>query len=1126
MTEGIWNLKVWTVDDAGNTCADGTIFSKTLYVDETKPEIVNNGVLIEQINTSLWAAVGNFLTFGNFFKEAIQITVQVKDVTSGPATLYYQVTSTYEEPKISSFDKENNAISVKDITDGVGTATLTFDIDSSDLTKLLDGYIWVYAVDEAGNASDPIALKVSTSGEDVTYWMIDIASPTITLTLTDSENNERSSSDWFNIANSTKDGTITITPEVIAIIKEGFTDDNVSGINLVTRKLQVYDESAEEYVTYNSADAEVTLYTAEGKTEAAYTQDTEFLTDYYQMDELPDGRYQVVYTVTDNAGNVTPKSVEVLIDITAPTATVDKSEISEDPDNVPQLVTVTPTDATSGVAYVVVTPSDATGGSISTDSEGSDATTTALTLEPEADGNVSFYVCENGTYEIVVYDVAGNPSETYTVTVSIIDTDAPTITGTSPADGAGSGEEGADEAWDYNTTTITVTIQDNNADGLKYVDGSIIINVNGTDYTVPASAVSGLTTPTGTGTDEQGNTVYVYTVTIDLTQAKDDDGNTLTSTTTYTVTDPSTGEVTTVTTDPFLDASTEYTVTIPAEAFTDAATNALEEGTEFSFTTEEAQENDPWMAAKALTSLDLAVWMENEGEYAPNFEYLVIDPGTYDPDSSTTYTVYYGSDEIVDYAAGELKENLVILVPADEAEDCNVTVDVVSLADVSLSVNIDETTYTVTTYVEVEGQEPEEVTKTYTAYIISAEDLNNLQDKYCYIEVTTENYGTTNTYKYLLSLSGVSESTNNQTSADGTETGVTVTPGTMISALRSSLYDVVSSGSEVVLQFIASAPRESVIQDEIAAIKSALSSRWQGRTMFYFDFNVNMVYGNTVEEITEVDLEEYTYTEVDQQTGETVTKIGTRPVDYIELTIEIPSEIQGESAYAVYYYHNGGAYLLGETDDGTGMVVFGADENTLVIQTWQYCVYAITGKVITSSGSSGSSDSGSSSDTVYVTNTVTETVTRYVPTSGKKGSTTVAANDADDTTKTSPQTDGTGDTGTGDEETEEASGGSVCEGIPVGLALINLLFLVGSIMTAEYSTLKQKKKKKIPNDILCMAALILFFVTQPLHGLLAWVDKWTPLFAIIFAVQLVITVIKLKADGEEPEEAQSQNQNA
>ncbi len=1195
LAEGIWTLEVWTRDAATNMSATKTA---TIYVDKTKPVVENSTITVT--NTSTFAKIGNFLTFGNFFNEAIRITVDVTDETSGLYELKYQVGDS------ATVEPTGDYLSA---TVNTESSSAYFEFDTSQAQALLDGYIWVYAVDAAGNESEPFALKAYTGGvEGSDYWMIDTVQPTISLTLTDSNEASRAGT-WFTAV----DETAGTYPVVWANIREGFAEDaNVSGLNLVTRTVLIYNGT-----DYEESIAAVTLYQATNTQE--YTGEDEYVSDHYSMTDLTDGdhdgMYKVIYYVVDNAGNDYTKEIEVNVDTTAANASVDTtcewytnqyvdSIIVKDPQKV---VLSTDDDETnnpgaSGVDYVLVT---AKTGSVGEAKDGSDATT-EITLYPDDDGNVSFYVCENGEYEYVVYDKAGNASVPETISVTNMDTTAPEITETSPADGK--------TDVDYKDPVITVTVLDDSKGTITYdAENPITIEVNGVTYTIDPEDYPDAITINSSGTqakDENGNELYLTddqgepildasgekiplydtTITIDLSKI---DGLTYEQEVEVPVYDPVTGDPvyekdeygnpiratdesgnllyddednpiyvqeTETQTLNCLDADTVYTVTIPEGAFTDEAGNPTAAET-ITFTTAEASEDDPWLEAKTLEDVEIAGIIVDEEDGSTSYDTTNITTSPeFDADTGS-YTLFVAPGAL-DPTLTELAEDLAVIISYDEFVGSEVTVSIKD-ANMTVIASVDYATVTAneSAYVQeipktdedgnpvyktdvngdpiqatdgegkllYEDEEEtipiyEQETEKVVVVTFTADQVNEATaNGFGILEVVTNNHGSKSTYTYVVSVNGISENLTNQASTTGDHGNVeiTVPSGAIVSALNNRISELIGTAqtgfTKLAVQMITTVPRESAITEAVGRIESVWSSsKWNKRQLYYFDFTLNIISNGVVEEVSETD---------ELEDADPNAFIANQ-YKTIPITITLPSELKGYSEYAVFYDHEGVADYFGATDDSeNGIVVLSADGTQLTIYASQFSIYAVTGKTITSSsdtsGSSGSG-SGSSTETVYVTNTVTQTSVTYVPVRSVKGS-----SGSGGTVETTSQTENTGtaakdeeeagDEDIGGEETEEAAAATVCPGIKDGLALINLLMAVFSLMTAEYSTLKQKKKKKIPNDILCIASLLLFFITQPLEGLITRVDEWTPWFVVIFAVQLVITVLKFKSDEEEPE---------
>ncbi|MCD8045324.1 MAG: hypothetical protein LUE90_01480 [Clostridiales bacterium] len=367
--DGVYKVTYDVTDNALNT---GTTTTDELKVDMTLPEIDKTSVEIEEKNDGVFAKALNLLTFGNFFKDEIQITMAVEDETSGANKLYYTVLDDADD--VPDADTEWESVNVEGNRTSGWTATIIF--NAEDTEDLLNGYIWVYAEDVAGNSdyTKAFALKPYTLDDSgSTYWMIDLAEPEITLTMTDSAALGKTASDWYNGDNAVATGESYTYPVVWAVFQEGFdsTSGNVSGINLVTREIQKLSSDGVTYESITAADLEdssqeSTLVGVQNlysdPTEMEYTEEDEHFSDYLKLGDengyfLSDGEYIVLYTLTDNAGNTVEQSITVQIDTIVPEGevTTDLDDLQAEPVNAPQEITVSTSDAMSGVAEVVVT---------------------------------------------------------------------------------------------------------------------------------------------------------------------------------------------------------------------------------------------------------------------------------------------------------------------------------------------------------------------------------------------------------------------------------------------------------------------------------------------------------------------------------------------------------------------------------------------------------------------------------------------------------------------------------------------------------------------------------------------------------------------------------------------------
>ena len=143
LREGENILRVYAKDAAGNEAKEGdqNYIERVLYIDTEMPEI--GEVSFKDSGNNPLEKLIHWLSFGNFFNEAVQVTVPVTDTTSGCETLYY------------SLDGQTREISVKD-----GRASLEIPMDTN-------ASLSCYAKDIAGNRSKTLSI-----GKESGKWVI------------------------------------------------------------------------------------------------------------------------------------------------------------------------------------------------------------------------------------------------------------------------------------------------------------------------------------------------------------------------------------------------------------------------------------------------------------------------------------------------------------------------------------------------------------------------------------------------------------------------------------------------------------------------------------------------------------------------------------------------------------------------------------------------------------------------------------------------------------------------------------------------------------------------------------------------------------------------------------------
>lgn len=263
--DGENTLKVVVINNAGVE----SVTEKKVYIDTTKPDI--SKFEIAHTGDTPLDTVLNFLTFGMFFDDKVEVTVTASDInaTSGVNTITLYVDGEEFETKTVTDDKATFVIPVEAITDN----TIHF-----------DKVISAKAVDFVGYATADF-IEPNTSNSDIknSGLMIETIKPLIDVAVpspANSKNNETAdNNDWYA---SDVDFNIEIS-------------DVDSGIRSVSVKINGSDITVDKD-EQNIADK---FYSKSEKiTALAFRVNTD------QAVRNEDGSYTIEISVTDNAGNV------------------------------------------------------------------------------------------------------------------------------------------------------------------------------------------------------------------------------------------------------------------------------------------------------------------------------------------------------------------------------------------------------------------------------------------------------------------------------------------------------------------------------------------------------------------------------------------------------------------------------------------------------------------------------------------------------------------------------------------------------------------------------------------------------------------------------------------------------
>lgn len=231
-----------------------------VYIDTTAPDIANFEVT--RVGGKALDKILNFLTFGIFFNDQVEVTVTASDsnATSGVKTItFFAGEKVFETKKV-----ENDKVTFVIPTDAI-----------TDETKHFDAVISAKATDNTGNTTQ-IAVEPNTENSNVkdSGLMIETIKPTIDVefpeAVTGKNTNTATAGDWYNsdvkFAITANDADAGLRNVLITINDKELVNDNLYASKKITSK---------EYEV-NTADAV----------------------------RADDGSYTLKVIVTDNAGNV------------------------------------------------------------------------------------------------------------------------------------------------------------------------------------------------------------------------------------------------------------------------------------------------------------------------------------------------------------------------------------------------------------------------------------------------------------------------------------------------------------------------------------------------------------------------------------------------------------------------------------------------------------------------------------------------------------------------------------------------------------------------------------------------------------------------------------------------------
>lgn len=255
--DGENTIEVSVINNAG---VKSETYTQKVYIDTTDPDIAN--FEIKKVGGSALDKVLNFLTFGVFFNENVEITVTAKDTKASAGVK--EITLYADDEELETKTVENDACTFTVLSSSITDKGLYFN-------KVLSAKAKDNVNNVTAEAVDPTTVNSDIKNSKL---MLETVEPTVEViypeaTNKQNEKTQKSDEEWYN-----SDVEFTVTPS-----------DVDSGLRNVTITI-----NGKELVNEN-------LYSAE-------VHSKEYKVNTKDATIKEDGSYTIEVVVTDNAGNV------------------------------------------------------------------------------------------------------------------------------------------------------------------------------------------------------------------------------------------------------------------------------------------------------------------------------------------------------------------------------------------------------------------------------------------------------------------------------------------------------------------------------------------------------------------------------------------------------------------------------------------------------------------------------------------------------------------------------------------------------------------------------------------------------------------------------------------------------